>query len=87
MEVRYLDLHPRLLFGSNVAPPWGYLHRELSGPAGVLWALRKPAMLLIAPELMTNQDTSKVDVIKEPSLQGIRIPLRKHTGTIDNLNP
>ncbi|MCL5015151.1 MAG: acetamidase/formamidase family protein [Firmicutes bacterium] len=89
LEVRYLDLRPRLLFGSNAAAPWGYLHTELGSKARVtifeidaqlgfaqaLYAFDYPGAYDKPGQIVSD------DIRKESSLQGIRIPLNAHIGT------
>jgi acetamidase/formamidase len=90
LEVRYLDMRPRLLFGSNLAASWGYLYKELGekdrvtiytiDPVGnlaqALFAYDYPGQYK-TPGKITDPSTYR----SEPALEGIRIPMRPHLGT------
>jgi acetamidase/formamidase len=90
LEVRYLDLRPRLLYGSNLAASWGHLFKEFGEKERVtiyaLDAVRNLAVAVFAydypgkytvPGRIT--DLAACDV--QPALRGFQIPIRPHLGT------
>jgi acetamidase/formamidase len=90
LEVRYLQMTPRLDYGSNLAAHWGHLYREMaerervtiyrlhrdSNQATAMFAYDVAEKYLV-PGRIT--DCSKCDC--QPALPGIRIPTRPHLGT------
>jgi acetamidase/formamidase len=90
LEVRYLQMTPRILFGSNLAANWGYLYKEFgekervtiysidndSNQAEALFAYDFPGKYTI-PGTITHAK----DCCREPALEGIRVPVRPHLGT------
>jgi acetamidase/formamidase len=90
LEVRYLDMKPRLLYGSNLAANWGYLYKEFgekervtiysidanSYQAEALFAYDYPGKYL-TPGKITDPSTCNC----QACLEGFRIPMRPHLGT------
>ena len=90
LEVRYLEMTPRLLYGSNLAANWGYLYKEFgekervtiysidtnSNQAEVLFAYDYPGKYL-TPGKITDPGTCNC----QPALAGFRVPMRPHLGT------
>jgi acetamidase/formamidase len=90
LEVRYLEMVPRLAHGSNLAAHWGHLYREMA---------ERERVTIYQIDTATNQATAvfAYDVAEkytvpgritdcaacrcEPALQGIRVPVRPHLGT------
>lgn len=90
LEIRYLEMTPRLLYGSNLAANWGYLYKEFgekervtiysidanSNQAEAVFAYNYPGKYM-TPGKIT--DTKTCDC--QPSLVGFRVPVRPHLGT------
>jgi acetamidase/formamidase len=90
LEIRYLEMQPRLLYGSNLAANWGYLYKEFgekervtiysidanSNQAEAVFAYNYPGKYM-TPGKIT--DTKTCDC--QPSLVGFRVPVRPHLGT------
>jgi acetamidase/formamidase len=90
LEIRYLQLAPRLPYGSNVAANWGYLYKELrekervtiygydanSQTVEALFAFDL-ARKYLTPGFVTPADPAS----RQPALAGIRIPANLHIGT------
>jgi acetamidase/formamidase len=90
LEVRYLQMTPRLHYGSNLAAHWGHLYREMgekervtiyrmdagSETAEAVFAYDFPGQYLV-PGTITHER----DCCREPALRGIRVPVRPHLGT------
>jgi len=90
LEVRYLEMKPRLLYGSNLAANWGYLYKEFgekervtiysidpnSNQAEALFAYDYPGKYL-TPGKITDPGTCAC----HQALPGFRIPMRPHLGT------
>jgi acetamidase/formamidase len=90
LEVHYLEMTPRLSYGSNLAASWGHLYKEMgerervtiyqldsaSNTASAAFAYDFPGKYLI-PGTVTRPD----DCCREPALEGVRIPVRPHLGT------
>jgi formamidase len=88
--VRYLEMTPRLDYGSNVAAHWGHLYKEMgekervtiyaidraSNQAEAAFAYDYPGKYLTAGKLM---DLKQCDCRR--ALPGFRIPVRPHLGT------
>ncbi|HTI81042.1 MAG TPA: acetamidase/formamidase family protein [Acetobacteraceae bacterium] len=90
LEVRYLEMVPRLAFGSNLAAHWGHLYREMA---------ERERVTIYRIDCTTNQATAEFayDVAekytipgritdpaaccREPALRGVRVPVRPHLGT------
>ncbi len=90
LEVRYLEMTPRFLYGSNLAANWGYLYKEFgekervtiyqidphSNQAEAVFAYDYPGKYL-TPGKITDPGTCTC----HPALTGFRIPVRPHLGT------
>ena len=90
LEVRYLQMTPRLRYGSNLAAHWGHLYREFgekervtiyrldegSQTAHAAFAYDFPGKYLV-PGTVTHER----DCCREPALAGVRVPVRPHPGT------
>jgi acetamidase/formamidase len=90
LEVRYLQMTPRLRYGSNLAANWGQLYQEFgekervtiyrldeaSQTAEAAFAYNFPGKYLV-PGTVTHER----DCCREPALKGVRVPVRPHLGT------
>jgi acetamidase/formamidase len=90
LEVRYLQMHPRCRYGSNLAANWGYLYKEFEEKervtvyrldegaqnAQALYAYDFPGKYM-TPGTITHCP----DCDRQPALAGVRIPVRPHLGT------
>ena len=90
LEVRYLQMKPRLNYGSNLAANWGHLYEEFgekervtiykidpnANTASALYAYDFPGKYLV-PGTITNCPVCD----RQPALEGITIPARPHLGT------
>lgn len=90
LEVHYLQMTPRLRYGSNLAAHWGHLYRELgekervtiyrmdqaSQTAEAVFAYDFPGKYLI-PGTITHDR----NCCRQPALRGVRVPVRPHLGT------
>ena len=90
LEVRYLQMTPRLRYGSNLAANWGYLYHEFgekervtiyrmdpaSQTAEAVFAYDFPGKYLV-PGTVTREP----DCCRQPALRGVRVPVRPHLGT------
>ncbi|HXF33656.1 MAG TPA: acetamidase/formamidase family protein [Candidatus Acidoferrales bacterium] len=90
LEVRYLQMTPRLLYGSNAAASWGYLYKEFGEKERItIYAIdadSQQAEAVLAydyPGKITRPGrlTDPKDYKAEEALKGFRIPLRPHLGT------
>jgi acetamidase/formamidase len=90
IEVRYLQMTPRICYGSNLAANWGYLYKEFgekervtiysidthTNLAEAVFAYDFPGKYTI-PGTITHPG----DCCREPALEGVRVPIRPHLGT------
>lgn len=90
LEVRYLQMTPRVNYGSNLAANWGYLYKEFgerervtiysidpnANQAAALYAYDFPGKYLV-PGTITHCPECN----RQPALPGVRIPVRPHLGT------
>jgi hypothetical protein len=90
LEVRYYEMTPRLLYGSNLAANWGYLYKEFgekervtiysidanANLAEAVFAYDYPGKYTV-PGKITDTSTCNC----QPALQGVRMPVRPHLGT------
>lgn len=90
LEVRYFEMTPRLLYGSNLAANWGYLYKEFgekervtiyeidpnSNQAQALFAYDYPGKYM-TPGKITDPKTCNC----QSALEGFRLPVRPHLGT------
>jgi acetamidase/formamidase len=90
LEVRYLQMTPRLPYGSNLAASWGYLYKEFDEKERVtIYAVdndTNQAQALFAYDFpgkysVPGTITRPCDCCREPALRGIRVPTRPHLGT------
>ena len=90
LEVRYLQMTPRLNYGSNLAANWGYLYKEFgekervtiyridpnANHAEALYAYDFPGKYL-TPGTITHCP----ECDRQRALEGVRVPVRPHLGT------
>ena len=90
LEVRYLQMTPRLQYGSTLTAHWGHLYREMgekervtiyrmdadSETAEAVFAYDFPGKYTVPGTI-----TQERDCCREPVLRGIRVPVRPHFGT------
>jgi acetamidase/formamidase len=89
LEVRYLSMRPRFLYGSNLAASWGHLYGDFqkervtiyemdrhSNTAQALFAYDYPGKYT-TPGRITDIATCEC----VPALTGFRVPTRPHLGT------
>jgi len=90
LEVRYLSMRPRCLYGSNLAANWGYLYKEFNerervtiyrldagaNTASALYAYDFPGKYLV-PGTITHCP----ECDREAALAGVRVKARPHLGT------
>ena len=90
LEVRYLAMTPRLLYGSNLAANWGYLYKEFQEKERVtIYAIDPVNNLAEAvfgydyPEkyLTPGRINDPAKCCPSAALSGFRIPTRPHLGT------
>jgi acetamidase/formamidase len=90
LEVRYLQMTPRLRYGSNLAAHWGHLYREFGEKERVtIYKMDEASMTAEAvfaydfpgKYLMPGTVTQARDCCRQPALRGIRVPVRPHLGT------
>ncbi|HEU0072353.1 MAG TPA: acetamidase/formamidase family protein [Alphaproteobacteria bacterium] len=90
LEVHYLEMTPRLPYGSNLAASWGYLYKEMgerervtiykldaaSNTASAAFAYDVPRKIAFPGEILKPDDCCR-----ETALEGVRVPVRPHLGT------
>jgi acetamidase/formamidase len=90
LEVRYLQMTPRLNYGSNLAAHWGHLYREFGEKervtiyrldAGTQTAEAAFAYDFPGKYLVPGTVTHERDCCRQPALKGVRVPVRPHLGT------
>ena len=90
LEVRYLQMTPRLRFGSNLAAHWGHLYREMGEKERVtiyrMDETSQTAAAVFAYDFrgkytVPGTITQARDCCREPALRGVRVPVRPHLGT------
>jgi len=90
LEVRYLQMTPRLRYGSNLAANWGHLYKEFGEKERVTIYRMDAATQTAEAEfaydfpgkyLIPGTITRAGDCCREPALRGIRVPVRPHLGT------
>jgi acetamidase/formamidase len=90
LEVRYLQMTPRLRYGSNLAAHWGHLYKELGEKERVtIYRLDEAGQTAEAAfaydfpgkYLTPGKITEERDCCRMPALRGIRVPVRPHLGT------
>jgi acetamidase/formamidase len=90
LEVRYLEMRPRLRYGSNLAAHWGHLYKEMGEKERVtIYRMDEAAQTAEAvfaydfpgKYLVPGHITQERDCCRQPALRGIRVPVRPHLGT------
>ncbi len=90
LEVRYLQMTPRLQYGSNLAAHWGHLYREMGEKERVtiyrMDAASETAAAAFAYDFpgkytVPGTITQARDCCRQPALAGVRVPVRPHLGT------
>ena len=90
LEVRYLQMTPRLQYGSNLAAHWGHLYREMGEKERVTIYRMDPASETASAEFaydfpgkytIPGTVTQARNCCRQPALQGVRVPVRPHLGT------
>lgn len=89
LEVRYLQMTPRLRYGSNLAAHWGHLYKdfgkervtiyrmdEACQTAEAVFAYDFPGKYEVPGTITTEKECCRV-----PALRGVRVPVRPHLGT------
>ncbi len=90
LEVRYLQMTPRLRYGSNLAAHWGHLYREFgekervtiyrldkaSQTAEAVFAYDFPGKYTVPGTVTPARACCRV-----PALRRVRVPVRPHLGT------
>lgn len=90
LEVRYLQMSPRVNYGSNLAANWGYLYKEFdetervtiyeidpnANQAQALYAYQFPGKYLTPGTI-----TYCPECDRQTALEGVRLPVRPHLGT------
>jgi acetamidase/formamidase len=90
LEVRYLQLTPRMDYGSNLAASWGYLFQEFDARERVtIYGIDRgshQASALYGYDFQGKNRTPGMithcpECDRQPALRGVRIPMRPHLGT------
>lgn len=90
LEVSYVQLKPRMLYGSNVSANWGYLYNEFDKKEKVTIYSFDMDLGYVYPEFAYDYpglyDTPGMiidpgSVKREKVLEGFKIPIRPHVGT------
>jgi acetamidase/formamidase len=90
LEVRYLQMTPRMDYGANLAASWGYLFREFDSRERVtIYSIDRhsnQAAALYGYDFHGKNRTPGMithcpECDRQPALQGVRVPLRPHLGT------
>ncbi len=90
LEVRYLEMVPRLPYGSNLAAHWGHLYREMEQRERItIYQIDEHtglASAMFAYDLAEKYTTPGriIDCAAcncQPALTGVRVPVRPHLGT------
>jgi acetamidase/formamidase len=90
LEVRYLQMTPRLRYGSNLAAHWGHLYKEFDEKERVtIYRLdqgTQTAEAVFAYDFpgkytVPGTVTQARDCCRQPALRGVRVPVRPHLGT------
>jgi acetamidase/formamidase len=90
LEVRYLQMTPRVRYGSNLAAHWGHLYREFGEKERVtiyrMDEASQTAEAVFAYDFPGKYETPGTITearacCREPALPGIRVPVRPHLGT------
>ena len=89
LEVRYLQMTPRLRFGSNLAAHWGHLYKEFGKERVTIYRMDEAcqtAEAVFAYDFPGKYEvpgtiTTEKECCREPALRGVRVPVRPHLGT------
>lgn len=89
LEVRYLQMTPRLRYGANLAAHWGHLYRDFGKERVTIYRMDEAcqtAEAMFAYDFPGKYEipgtiTTKKECCRVPSLRGVRVPVRPHLGT------
>ena len=90
LEVRYLQMTPRMDYGSNLAASWGYLYQEFDAKERVtIYGIDRrsnQAAALYGYDFQGKNRTPGMithcpECDRQPALEGVRVPMRPHLGT------
>lgn len=89
LEVRYLQMTPRLRYGSNLAAHWGHLYQEFGKERVTIYRLDEGSQTAEAAfaydfpgkYATPGTITPARACCRMPALRGIRVPVRPHLGT------
>lgn len=89
LEVRYLQMTPRLRYGSNLAAHWGHLYRDFGKERVTIYRMDdacQTAEAAFAYDFPGKYEvpgtiTPARDCCRVPALRGVRVPVRPHLGT------
>ncbi len=90
LEVRYLQMTPRMDYGSNLAASWGYLYQELAARERVtIYRIDRrsnQAAGLYGYDFEARDRTPGLiihcpECDRQSALEGVRVPMRPHLGT------
>jgi len=90
LEVRYLQMTPRMDYGSNLAASWGYLYREFEARQRVtIYRIDRRSNQAAGLYGYDFQGTDRTPGLitrcpecdRQSTLQGVRVPMRPHLGT------
>ena len=90
LEVRILDMRPRLPYGTNIAAWWGYLYEDFGKERITIFKIDAAAGLARAAFAFDYTTTPKYELpgtvtspdpaARRPALAGVVVPLRPHFG-------
>ena len=90
LEVRYLQMTPRMDYGSNLAASWGFLYQEFDRSERVtIYGIDRRSNQAAALYGYDFQGSSRTPGLithcpecdRRPALEGVRVPMRPHLGT------
>ena len=89
LEVRYLQMTPRVRYGSNLAAHWGHLYRDFGKERVTIYRMDEAcetAEAVFAYDFPGKYEvpgtiTHARDCCRVPALRGVRVPVRPHLGT------
>ena len=89
LEVRYLQMTPRLRFESNLAAHWGHLYKDFGKERVTIYrmdAACQTAEAVFAYDFPGKYEvpgtiTTEKECCRVPALRGVRVPVRPHLGT------
>jgi acetamidase/formamidase len=91
LQVKILDLKPRMPYGSNLLASWGYLFEEYEKKERITiykaddsgqWLSAVFAYDLEQPYPLFGRIADTDKVVKMPALENVQIPIRLHIGTM-----